>query len=86
MGIFSRFQKDDSTPLGDESTTRAPAHGDPEKAEDISLGTRLEISNNEALPPQISAEIEKRVLKKLDRRLVSLVFGLCQSPYANLLD
>ena len=59
------------------------AVGDPEKAEynHEDNGNGLKTANDDALPAHVSPEIEKRLLKKLDRRLVSLVFGLCRTSY-----
>ncbi|EPE25325.1 MFS general substrate transporter [Glarea lozoyensis ATCC 20868] len=82
MGIFSRFRSDDAGSSPDHEIARKNnIHGDPEKATDNSLETRLEDSTTNQLPPHEFAAIEKRVLKKLDRRLVSLVFVLYLLAY-----
>ena len=77
MGFSQIFRNDAQATAEDENTVKVPT-GDPEKAEIAPTSDKFEIPNGASLPPHISAEIEKRVVKKLDRRLVSLVFGLCE--------
>jgi hypothetical protein len=78
MGLFSRLRKDEPTSLGPGSVRDEIVLGDPEKAGVDPSRANLETAKSDPLPLQISPEIEKRVIRKLDRRLISLVFVLCQ--------
>ena len=79
MGIFSKFRNNDSASLEHERTREDHVQGDPEKVADTALENGLDNSDIAPIPPHQFAAVEKRVLKKLDRRLVSLVFVLCKS-------
>lgn len=75
MGLLSKSQKAEEDVSGDSPEGRIPSPNDPEKAE-----MAIEGDNQTSVPataPQIDPELEKRVVRKLDKRLVSLVFVLC---------
>jgi hypothetical protein len=76
MTIFSRFKKDEPSSAEDPEVSAA-APGDPEKAEAIAIENGSQ-SPNIPSPTRIDPELEKRVIRKLDKRLVSLVFVLCK--------
>ncbi|TVY24197.1 MFS transporter [Lachnellula hyalina] len=82
MGFLSKFKKDEPSsvehPVEDSTAISTAAPNDPEKAEVITM----ENGNQTPLPlptspPHIDPALEKRVVRKLDKRLVSLAFVLC---------
>lgn len=77
MAIFSRSKKDNPSSV-ENSSINAAAPTDPEKAEAMAIenGRQSPIAPS---PTYIDPELEKRVVRKLDKRLVSLVFVLCES-------
>jgi hypothetical protein len=81
MTIFSRFKKDEPSTLEDPAVSAATP-SDPEKAEAMAIENGNE-SPNVPSPTSIDPELEKRVIRKLDKRLVSLVFVLCKSYTSN---
>ncbi|TVY86254.1 putative transporter, partial [Lachnellula willkommii] len=78
MGFLSKFKKDEPPPVEDPTAISTAAPNDPEKAEVITMenGNQSSIPTP-ANPPPIDPALEKRVLRKLDKRLVSLAFVLC---------
>lgn len=81
MAIFSRFKKNDPSTVENPAISAA-APSDPEKAEAIAIENGNQ-SPNPPSPTRIDPELEKRVIRKLDKRLVSLVFVLCKSYAVN---
>ena len=78
MGFLSRFEKKVPSTAEDVAAieTAGRLDQDPEKPE-ISQLERDGNSPNGA-PSQVTPEMEKRVLRKLDSRLVPLVMVLCK--------
>ena len=78
MGFLSRFEKKVPSTADDPAALDAAAHldRDPEKHE-ISQLEQDGGSPNRAAPYHVTPEMEKQVLRKLDRRLVPLVMVLC---------
>lgn len=79
MALGSLFKSRGMSP-NENSTTTGTIAGDPEKAvaTQNSHGAQTEPSADSV---RIDAEIEKRVIRKLDKRLISLVFTLCMHRY-----
>lgn len=75
MGFLSRFDKKVPPTADDQAAieTAASIDRDPEKDEI----NHKESSGNGVLVRQFTPEMEKRVLRKIDRRLVPLVVILC---------
>lgn len=74
-------QKDNSGSFNANGMSMSPPHGDIEKEGNQPVGDQLDYQDPQGLQIQNSPEVEKSLVKKLDRRLVSLVFGLCKLTY-----
>jgi hypothetical protein len=86
MGFLSKFKKDEPSAAGAgdlAAVSPAASPDDPEKADAMAIENA---SQTPVAPssPHIDPELEKRVLRKLDKRLVSLVFVLCKSQIPSL--
>ncbi|TVY57273.1 High-affinity nicotinic acid transporter [Lachnellula cervina] len=82
MGFLSKSKKDEPSSVEDPTALSTAAPNDPEKAEAITM----ENGNQSPIPlptspPHIVPALEKRVLRKLDKRLVSLAFVLYLLAY-----
>lgn len=75
MGLESLFKSRASSPNEQFTTTRTV--GD-DQEKDLAMGNEYENQGPSAESVRIDAEIEKRVIRKLDKRLISLVFVLCR--------
>jgi hypothetical protein len=75
MGFLSMFEKAIPSTAEDPAAIATATHSDPEKQ---AVG---EVEKGNEIPGGISAhvtsEMEKAVVRKLDKRLVPLVMGLC---------
>jgi hypothetical protein len=77
MGLLSRFEKKAPSTADDPAAinTAARLEQDPEKNETSQLERDNENPNR--TPYHVTPEMEQRVLRKLDTRLVPLVMVLC---------
>lgn len=81
MGFLSKFEKKEPPTA---ETPAATAHFDPEKQ-----NMPIESQNESSTPReafQVTPEMEKRVLRKLDTRLVPLVMVLCANLPLSLVE
>ena len=82
MGFLSRFEKKDlSTADGAVASPKAIGHdlGDRNLGEHEYAGNGLTTAS-----PHITPKMEKHLVRKLDRRLVPLVMGLCMCIYTGI--
>ena len=81
MGLLSRFEKKVPSTAEDPAAINTAAHigQDPEKHEIHHLDGDGE--NPNMAHYHVTPELEQRVLRKLDTRLVPLVMVLCRSSY-----
>lgn len=81
MGCFKTSAHGDSTeqPAAVHDVPIAAQHGDPEK--------NAEVLRNDGSSSQvpIDQEMEKRIVRKLDRHVVPLVMALCKVPLVSTL-
>lgn len=82
MAIFSRFKKNDPSSTVADPAASGTVSSDPEKAEAMAIENGNP-NPGPLSPARIDRELEKRVIRKLDKRLVSLVFVLCESYTPN---
>lgn len=84
MGFLSRFEKKIPPTADDPAAieTAARLAQDPEKHEISQLERDGDSPNG--TPYHVTPEMEKRVLRKLDRRLVPLVMVLCRTQFPHL--
>lgn len=81
MGPLSRFSKPVQSTAEDPAAIQAAARFDTEKA-DISLAGAGNTSNAEnGTPYHVTPEMERKVVRKMDKRLVPLVMGLYLLAY-----
>jgi hypothetical protein len=80
MGILSRFAKPVPSTAEDPAAIQAAAHLGTEKP-DISQVEAGNKSSNEENVYHVTPEMERRVVRKLDKRLVPLVMGLYLLAY-----
>ncbi|KAF4627811.1 hypothetical protein G7Y89_g10341 [Cudoniella acicularis] len=85
MGLMSRFKRDTPRTLADLTAQNVAPPNDLEKFDSGGVEHRSRDANI-VDSTQVSAEIEKRVIEKLDRRLVILVFVLCSNAKIAGLD
>lgn len=79
MSPFSKFRKAPLPPtVGEQAAVEIPSQGDPEKGQNEKLEGRDGSPDVATIPSHVAADIEKSMVKKLDRRLISLVFVLCK--------
>ena len=83
MGFLSKFKKNEPSMAEYPAAVSTAAPNDPEKAEAMAIENGNQ-SPVPASPPHIDPELEKKVLRKLDKRLVSLAFVLCMSQTPSL--
>ena len=76
MGLGSLFKSRAPSPNEQPTTTRT-IENDQEK--EAAMENEYGNQGPSAESVRIDAEIEKRVIRKLDKRLISLVFVLCKS-------
>lgn len=77
MGILSRFEKRVPSTAEDPAAISTAAHLDPEK-QDAAQFDGGDVGSSNGRPAfHVTSEMEKRVVRKLDQRLVPLVMGLC---------
>lgn len=81
MGLLSRFEKKVPSTADDPAAINTAAHleRDPEKHEISQLERDGESPNG--TPYHVTPEMEKQVLRKLDRRLVPIVMVLCRTLF-----
>ncbi|TVY38865.1 MFS transporter, partial [Lachnellula subtilissima] len=82
MGFLSKFKKDKPSSVEDPAAISTAPPNDPEKAEVTTTENPKQIPFPlPTSPPQIDPALEKRVVRKLDKRLVSLAFVLYLLAY-----
>ena len=75
MSFFHRFQKKVPSTADGRATVATKSHSDPEN---VNIAEHTGVSNGfQTIAVQITPRMEKELVKKLDRRLVPLVMGLC---------
>lgn len=84
MSPFSKFRKGPLPTVGEEEAVENLPQSDPEKGENEKLEGRDGSQDVATIPSHIAAGIEKSMLRKLDRRLISMVFVLCKNHDAHL--
>jgi hypothetical protein len=84
MGFLSKFQKKVPSTADDPAAIEIAAHldQDPEKHEISQLEGHGDSPNG--APFHVTPEMEKRVLRKLDKRLVPMVMVLCTAQLYNI--
>ena len=80
MGLLSRFTKSEPSTAEIPAAITTAAHLDPEKNEIAQLESGHE-SPSAGNGFHVTPEMERRVLRKLDKRLVPLVMGLYLLAY-----
>lgn len=82
MGFLSRFTKEIPPTVDRNAAINEVASPDAEKQNVAQFEDGQHVPGDDPHHVYMSREIEQRVLKKLDRRLVPLVMGLCKYKYS----
>lgn len=74
MGFLSRFEKKEASPVDSSAAIPTANHPASEVQDDEQLENGITGS-----PVHVTPKMEKQLIRKLDKRLVPLVMGLCMS-------
>ena len=77
MGFFSKVGKPAPSTANDPAALDIATHSDPEKQ----VVGEIEAGNDSPIVPHVTPDMEKAVVRKMDKRLVPLVMGLCMDHF-----